>query len=63
MIDWKAMATPPREVPEIMRAASTLMHRKKTAQEMRLFEKVFDREDKYYFSASEAHALDRRAPK
>lgn len=60
MIDWNAMATPPSEVPDIMRAASTLMHRKTTPQSMRLFEKVFDREDKHYFSTSEAHALDRR---
>lgn len=61
MIDWNAIATPPAEIPEVMRAASTLMHRKKTPQSMRVFEKVFDHEDKYYFSTSEAHALDRRA--
>jgi hypothetical protein len=60
MIDWNAIATPPSEVPDIMRAASTLMHRKTTPQSMRPFEKVFDQEDKYYFSTHEAHALDRR---
>jgi hypothetical protein len=36
------------------------MHRKTTPQSMRTFEKVFDHEDKYYFSTHEAHALDRR---
>lgn len=60
MIDWNAIATPPQEVPDIMRAASALMHRKTTPQSMRTFEQVFDKEDKYYFSTSEAHALDRR---
>lgn len=60
MIDWNAIAKPPHDVPDIMRAASTLMHRKTTPQSMRTFEKVFDHEDKYYFSTSEAHALDRR---
>jgi hypothetical protein len=60
MIDFEALAIPPHEVPDIMRAASTLMHRKTTPQSMRAFEKVFDHEDKYYFSTSEAHALDRR---
>jgi hypothetical protein len=61
MIDWNAIAKPPHEVPDIMRAASILMHRKKTPQSMRAFEQVLDNEDKYYFSTSEAHALDRRA--
>lgn len=61
MIDFEALATPPHDVPDLMRAASDLMHRKKTPQSMRTFEKVFDNEDKYYFSTSEAHALDRRA--
>ena len=60
MIDWHAIAIPPKAVPDIMRAASTLMHRKTTPQSMRAFEQVFDNEDKYYFSTSEAHALDRR---
>lgn len=60
MIDWEAIATPPSEVPDIMRAASTLMQRKTTPQSMRPFEQVFDKEDKYYFSTHEAHALDRR---
>jgi hypothetical protein len=60
MIDWNAIATLPAEIPDIMRAASALMHRKTTPQSMRTFEKVFDNEDKYYFSTHEAHALDRR---
>jgi hypothetical protein len=59
-MNWEEFAAPPREVPDIMRAASTLMHRKTTPQSMRAFERVFDNEDKYYFSTSEAHALDRR---
>lgn len=60
MIDWNAIATPPHAVPDLMRAASALMHRKNTPQSMSAFEKVFDHEDKYYFSTSEAHTLDRR---
>jgi hypothetical protein len=60
MIDWNAIATPSSEVPDIMRAASTLMRRKTTSQSMRPFEKVVDQQDKYYFSTIEAHTLDRR---
>jgi hypothetical protein len=60
MIDWEAVAKPPHDIPDIMRAASKLMHRKTTPQAMRAFEKVFDNEDKYYFSTAAAHALDRR---
>jgi hypothetical protein len=63
MIDWKEVATPTGEIPELMSAAACLMYRKKTEQEMRVFEKVLDSQDKYYFSTHEAHALDRRAPK
>lgn len=60
MIDWEKLATPPKPVPDIMRAASTIMHRKRTEQSMRAFEKWFDQEDKFYFSTMEAHMLDRR---
>lgn len=60
MIDWNEIAKPPRKIPDLMRAASKLMHDKENAKSIRAFEKVFDQEDKYYFSSSEAHALDRR---
>jgi hypothetical protein len=63
MVDWHDIATPAGEIPELMIAAACLMYRKKTEQEMRVFEKVLDKQDKYYFSTSEAHALDRRVSK
>jgi hypothetical protein len=60
MIDWNAIAAPPKAVPDIMRAASALMHRETDPQRMSYFGRTFDNQDKYYFSTSEAHALDRR---
>jgi hypothetical protein len=62
-MNWQEFARPPHDVPDIMRAAACLMYRKDTPQSMRTFEKVLDHEDKYYFSTSEAHALDRRIVK
>jgi hypothetical protein len=60
MIDWNAMATPPKEVPDVMRVAAKLMYRETCRQSMRSYERLLDIDDKYYFSTSEAHALDRR---
>jgi hypothetical protein len=60
-MNWEAIAKPPHEVPDLMTAASKLMYRASNSQSFRAFEKVLVSEDKYYFSTSEAHALDRRA--
>lgn len=60
MIDFEKL---PREVPDQMRPMAKLMYNRSPLQASSIFEKVLDREDKYYFSSSEAHALDRRIAK
>lgn len=58
MSNWQAIAAPPT-----MRDAARVLCARRQERVNSVFEKVLDHKDKYYFSSSEAHSLDRRIDK